>query len=291
VNRLWKQFFGAGLVRTMEDFGVQGEPPTHPELLDWLAVQFMADGWDVKKLQRRIVTSATYRQSSHVSPRLREVDPQNRLLARGPRFRLAAEEVRDMALAISGLLAPRLGGPSVYPYQPAGFYLDKSKDWAWPETAGPDLYRRGLYTFIRRTTPYPMLTTFDSPARGECVVNRPRTNTPLQALVTLNDPVFVEAARVFAQRILQEAGPDSDARLQFAFRTALARHPAPSELSILRQLYVSQLARYRADPAAAAALASQGKYPRPADLNVVELAAWTAVANTLLNLDETITRE
>ena len=291
VNRLWKQFFGEGLVRTMEDFGTRGELPTHPELLDWLATQFMRDGWNIKKLQRRIVTSETYRQSSAVTPALLERDPGNRLLARGTRFRLSAEEIRDTALAVSGLLATNIGGPSVHPYQPAGFYGDKSLDWSWPSVLGSELYRRGLYTFLRRTTPYPSFQTFDAPSRGECAVSRPRTNTPLQALVTMNDPVFVEASRVFAQRVMQEGGESLDDRLTIAFRKVVARPPSDDEVTLLRQLYQDRLGRYQADPTAALALVQHGKADRPEELKVDELAAWTSLGSLLLNLDETITRE
>jgi mono/diheme cytochrome c family protein len=291
VNRLWKQFFGEGLVRTMEDFGTRGELPTHPELIDWLATQFMRDSWDIKKLQRRIVTSATYRQSSAVTPQLLEHDPGNRLLARGSRFRLSAEEIRDSALAVSGLLATNIGGPSVHPYQPTGFYGDKSLDWSWPSLQGPQLYRRGLYTFLRRTTPYPSFQMFDAPSRGECAVSRPRTNTPLQALVTMNDPVFVEAARVFAQRVMQAEVDSLDDRLTIAFRSVVARPPSDNEGTLLRQLYQDRLDRYQADPTAALALVQHGKADRPDELKVDDLAAWTSLGSLLLNLDETITRE
>ena len=291
ANHLWKQFFGDGLVRTMGDYGLQGEPPAHPELLDWLAVEFVENGWNIKALQRRIVMSATYRQASTISAELAQRDPHNRLLARGARFRLSAEEIRDAALAISGLLSRKIGGPSVNPYQPAGYFDDKSPDWKWKLSAGEDLYRRGLYPFWRRPTMYPSFLIFDAPDRGQCSINRPRTNTPLQALVTLNDPVFVEAARVFAQRILAETRTDVESRLVFAFRRALARPPSADEFDVLRRLLHDRLERYQSDTQAATKLASHGMAPQQADVNLVELAAWTSVAQALLNLDETVTRE
>ncbi|MFN0196308.1 MAG: PSD1 and planctomycete cytochrome C domain-containing protein [Planctomycetaceae bacterium] len=294
VNRLWKQFFGIGLVRTAEDFGVRGDPPTHPELLDWLAVQMIEDGWDIKRMQRRILLSATYRQSSTVSRDLLERDPGNHLLARAARFRLTAEEIRDGALASAGLLTHHLGGPSVYPYQPDHFYRDKEDsegEWRWPLDPGPNLYRRGLYTFWRRTTLYPAYQMFDAPSRGECMVARARTNTPLQALVTMNDPTFVEAARVFGERIVKYGGPDTASRLTFAFRSAVARAPHERELAVLHTLYETELQRYRGDPEAAKSAATQGLAPAISDGDPVEIAAWAAVATAIMNLDETITRE
>ncbi|MEX1229897.1 MAG: PSD1 and planctomycete cytochrome C domain-containing protein [Planctomycetaceae bacterium] len=294
VNRLWKQFFGDGLVRTPEDFGVRGELPTHPELLDWLAVQMIEDDWDIQLMQRRIVLSATYRQSSTVGRELLERDPDNRLLARGSRFRLSAEEIRDGALAASGLLTRRLGGPSVYPYQAETYYSDKEDspgEWYWPVAPGPNLYRRGLYTFWRRTTPYPSYQVFDAPSRGECTVARATTNTPLQALVTMNDPTFVEAARVLGERIVEEGGRDTVDRLTFAFRTVLSRVPGAQEREILSELYAAEFDRYRTDPAAARSVVSHGFAPRISDGDPAEIAAWVAVATAILNLDEAITRE
>ena len=301
ANRLWKQCFGVGLVRTPEDFGVRGEPPTHPELLDWLAVEFSANSgsptsrpaWDIKALLRRIVMSATYRQSSAVTPRLREMDPTNRLWARGARFRLSAEEIRDAALAASGLLTRQIGGRSIYPYQPDHFYRDKEDDpgeWKWPLESGPDLYRRGLYTFLRRTTPYPAYQTFDAPSRGECTVARSRTNTPLQALVTMNDPVFVEAARVLAEQIALHPGDDA-ARVTFACRRVLSRPPTDRERQVLEDLFRTSREVYRRDDTAASAVSAHGSAPRQSQLVTREIAAWTAVATVLLNLDEAITRE
>ncbi len=301
VNRYWKQFFGTGLVKTLEDFGSQGEPPSHPELLDWLAMEFMSPTattssdappkpWDIKAICKLIVMSSAYRQSSNPQGRPTDVDPFNRLLSRGPRFRLSAEGIRDNALAISGLLNRTIGGKSVYPYQPADYYADKGR-WKWTESSGSDLYRRGLYTFWRRTTFYPSFQVFDAPTREYCTVDRPRTNTPLQALVTLNDPVYVEAARMLGERVLHEGGASVDERLVYAFRLCVARSPREPELAVLRRLYQQQRSRYETDRAAAAALASNGKAPRAASLPVSELAAWTAIGNVLLNLDETITRE
>jgi hypothetical protein len=301
VNRLWKQCFGAGLVRTPEDFGVRGEAPTHPELLDWLATEISGGGvdspaspaWDTKYLLREIVTSATYRQSSAVTPRLRELDPSNRILARGARFRLSAEEIRDASLTASGLLTRRIGGRSIYPYQPDHFYHDKEDDpgeWKWPLESGPELYRRGLYTFLRRTTPYPSYQTFDAPSRGECTVARSRTTTPLQALVTLNDPVFVESARVLGEAIATHQG-DHAARLIFAFRRVLSREPSTREMAVLEGLFKASRERYLSDGGAAATVTVHGKAPRQSSADPVDVAAWTAVASALLNLDEAITRE
>lgn len=291
VNRLWAQMFGTGLVKTIADFGTQGEFPSHPELLDWLATDFIDHDWNVKALLKKIALSATYRQSSAFGGKAPEVDPHNRLLSRSPRYRLAAEEVRDNALAVAGLLSPRLGGPSVMPYQPDGFYNGKYEAWKWQESPGNDLYRRGLYTFWRRTSLHPMFAIFDAPSREECTVFRARTNTPLQALVTLNDVTFVEAARVFAQRVLSEGPRDLDGRLTFAFRTAVARTPSAAEQTVLRRQYDRLHSRYQADAKSAAVLVAAGRFPPPQKLDPVEHATWTALANLLLNLDETITRE
>ncbi|NRB27611.1 MAG: DUF1553 domain-containing protein, partial [Roseibacillus sp.] len=289
VNRLWKQLFGTGLVKTLGDFGTQGERPSHPELLDWLAADFIEHGWDVKRLQRLMLTSATYRQSSVNRQRYRTRDPGNRLLSRAPRFRLSAEEVRDGALSISGLLNPTLGGPSVFPYQPANYLSSIGK--GWKESSGAALYRRGLYTFWRRTMLYPTFQIFDAPSREFCSVNRPRTNTPLQALVTLNDPSFVEAARLFGQRILSEGGNNDQDRLTFAFTLATSRPPQETELKVLSATLTEQREEFRVHPDRAAQLISNGKSTPAEGADPVELAAWTAVGNILLNLDETITRE
>ncbi len=296
VNRMWQTFFGVGLVKTVDDFGSQGEPPSHPELLDWLATEFMASGgrespgWDVKRLQRLIVTSATYRQSSRLTKELLQRDPDNRLLARGPRLRLPAEMVRDQALAASGLLVERLGGPSVRPYQPAGLIRELTGGDDYKQDHGPDLYRRGLYTFWKRTVAPPMMTTFDAALRETCVVRQTRTNTPLQALTLLNDVTFVEAARVLAQRVMREAATPEE-RLTRAFRLLTGRPPRPAELKVL----ADGLRRHREDFAkdldAARKLVGVGESPPDPALDVTELAAYTAVASLILNLDETITRE
>jgi hypothetical protein len=291
VNRYWAQLFGTGIVKTIGDFGAQGEYPSHPELLDWLAVDF-AGNWDVKATLKKITLSNTYQQSSVVTngPAGR-VDPHNRLLSRAPRFRLSAEEIRDCALAISGLLSSKIGGPSVMPYQPGDFYKGKNEGWPWASSKGDDQYRRGMYTFWRRTTLHPMFAIFDAPSREECSVARSRTNTPLQALVTLNDPTFVEAARVFAEKVLKDAPSDADARLTFAFRTAIARAPSAAELRLLKDHYEKNLTRYQVNKDAAAKLVAVGMSPRPANLDIADHAAWTSVCNILLNLDEAITRE
>jgi hypothetical protein len=299
VNRYWKLVFGAGLVRTPEDFGTRGEPPAHPELLDWLAVEFRTarpgqTAWDVKRLLKMLVTSSTYRQTSRVSPAEYQRDPDNRLLGRAARYRLAAEEIRDAALAASGLLCRNVGGRSVYPYQPEHLYRDKEDsvgELRWPTEQGPDLYRRGLYTFIRRTIPYPAFQTFDMSGRGECTVARPRTNTPLQALVTLNNPVFVEAARVVAERVVEQPAAAEGDRLGHLSRRILGRDLEPPEQALLLQLYREQRERFRARPAEAAEFAAQGAAPVRAELDRVEVAAWGTVASALFNSDEAITRE
>ncbi len=298
VNRFWKNFMGTGIVKTVSDFGAQGEWPSHPELLDWLATEFTSSGWDVKRMARLIVTSATYRQSAKVTPELQERDPDNRLYARGPRFRLSAEEIRDTALAVSGLLNPQIGGPSVSPYQPAGLWeeLSSRKDsgnWTaqrYEPSHGGDLYRRSLYTFWKRTCPPPQLQTFDAPDRETCTVNRERTNTPLQALVLLNDPTYVESARILAERMMTQGGATPAERIRFAFRLATARPPTARELTMLTELFEKQQTRYRADRAAAAKLLANGEAKRNDNLDPAELAAWTNVASTILNLDETVTK-
>jgi len=289
VNRLWQQCFGEGLVRTVNDFGLQGEPPTHPELLDWLALRFVRSGWDVKALVKLMVTSATWRQSSALSADLRNRDPENRLLARGPRYRLSAETIRDQALAVSGLLSERLGGPSVRPYQPAGLWEAVSYDGelTYEPSKGGDLWRRSLYTFWKRQSPPPALLAFDGPTRETCVVRRARTNTPLQALVLLNDDTYVEAGRALAAMALRQAGSD-DSRLAFAFGRVLARAPADNELAVLRRLLDQQRRRLSGDAAAGMALVSVGESPAGRSLEPAELAAWTVTMHALLNLDETL---
>jgi hypothetical protein len=292
VNRLWAQMFGTGLVKTIGDFGTQGEYPSHAELLDWLATEFVQNGWNVKDILKKIALSSTYRQSSVLTPGAAlKVDPHNRLLSRAPRFRLSAEEIRDSALAIAGLLSNKIGGPSVMPYQPADFYKGKNEGWPWSPSTGDDQYRRGMYTFWRRTTLHPMFAIFDAPSREECSVARSRTNTPLQALVTLNDPTFMEAARVFAQKVLQEAPGGVHDRLTFAFQTALARAPSAAEMRALRARYERTLVHYRTHKNAALKLFQVGAYPRPERLDVAEHAAWTSVCNIILNLDEMVMRE
>jgi len=291
VNRFWKLLFGHGLVRSMDDFGSQGQVPSHPELLDWLAVEFVESGWDVKHMMKLVAMSAAYRQSSAADEALRKGDPLNDLFARQGRFRLPAEMVRDNALAISGLLVPRIGGPSAKPYQPAGYWshlnFPKRK---YQHDKGENQYRRGLYTYWCRTFLHPSLLAFDAPSREECAVERPRSNTPLQALTLLNDPTYVEAARVFAERIMREGGEDVSARLQFAFNEALARRATGQEVQVLIDVYRKHLEQYTADPKAAAAVQSVGLSPQAKDLDPVELAAWTSIARVILNLHETITR-
>ncbi len=287
VNRYWEQLFGVGLVENSEDYGIRGKPPAHPELLDWLATEFVALKWDSKKLLRLIATSATYRQSSRVTPALVERDPDNRLLARGPRFRSAAEVIRDQALFVSGLLSPKMGGPPVRPPRPK-LKLNAAFGGAtdWETSPGEDKVRRALYTFWRRTTPYPSMVTFDAPGRNVCSVNRPRTNTPLQALVTLNDPVYVEAAQALARRMVREGGPGVSDRARYGFRLCLARPPRPEELRRLTELYERARAKYAASPKEAAQLATQPIGPLPPGMDPVEVAAWTVVGNVMLNLDE-----
>ncbi|MBI3849584.1 MAG: DUF1553 domain-containing protein [Verrucomicrobia bacterium] len=294
VNRFWELHFGTGLVKTMEDFGSQGERPSHPELLDWLATEFIRLGWDMKALHKLIVTSAAYRQSSRVDARKLELDPFNRLLSRGPRFRMEAEMIRDSALAISGLLNQRIGGPSVFPFQPPGLWTEiGNKDYGigdWVVSQGDELYRRGIYTFWRRSIPYPAFVGFDAPSRQQCTAHRARSNTPLQALTTLNDPSFFEAARALAQRLINEGGSDVGARVTYGFRLCLSRSPTAKERTRLCTLLEQQLANFKADSKAAETLAKYGHAPVPAGLDASELAAWTIVANVLLNLDETITK-
>jgi hypothetical protein len=298
VNRYWQMYFGTGLVKTAEDFGTQGERPSHPELLDWLATEFVGTGWDVKAMQRLIVTSTAYRQSARVTPDLLARDPENRLLARASRLRLPAEFIRDQALAISGLLNGEIGGKSVSPYQPPGIWEELAyradfKNWTaqvYVQDHGKDLYRRGMYTFWKRTAPPPTLVTFDAPDRETCTVRRARTNTPLQALILMNDPTYVEAARKLAERVMTECGTTPEERIAYAFLLATARRPSAAETAVLRRVYDGQLAAYRKDAAAARKLLSVGESPRRDNLDVAELAAWTAVASVILNLDETVTR-
>jgi hypothetical protein len=294
VNRVWQQMFGTGLVKTSFDLGTQGEPPSHPALLDWLAVSFREGGWDVKGLVRLLVTSATFRQSSRVTPELLRRDPDNRLYARGPRFRLDAEQVRDNALFVSGLIDLTMGGRGVRPYQPPNIWepvaFTGSNTRFYKADTGSALYRRSLYVFLKRTAPPPFLTNFDAPARETFCTRRERGNTPLQALQLMNDVQHVEAARALASRVLAEAGPAPQDRLAWAFRVVLARRPEPDELAVLADELLAHLSRFARDPASAKRLVTVGdSKPRPG-LPETELAAYTLVANTLLNLDETLTR-
>jgi hypothetical protein len=291
VNRYWQTYFGTGLVKTAGDFGSQGEWPSHPELLDLLATEFMDSGWDVKAMQRLIVTSTAYRQSSKVTPALLAADPDNRLLARGPRFRLPAEAVRDQALAASGLLVERVGGASVKPYQPPGLWKELTGTEDYVPDHGEKLYRRSLYTFWKRTVAPPALVTFDAAGRETCVVRQTRTNTPLQALNLMNDVTFVEASRLLAQRAMKEGGTTLEERLTFAFRLATARRPMAAELQVLVGGLRHHQEAYRKDREAARKLVSVGEFPRDERLDISELAAYTAIAGLILNLDEVVTKE
>ncbi len=290
VNRVWAQLFGTGLVETQEDFGSQGLPPSHPELLDWLAVDFMDRGWSFKRLCKTIVMSRTYQQSSTVSAELRKRDRFNRLLARGPRFRLEAEIIRDTTLAATGLLSSRRLGPSVMPYQPEGIWKSTYSTDKWETSPGEDRHRRGLYTFIKRTSPYPAMTTFDAPSRELCTVRRISTNTPLQALVTLNDQVYIEAAQHLARRMIAEGGGALEARVAYALERTLLRPAQPREIRVLAELYQKRLQHYRAAPDEAGKFATDPLGAAPEGADVAELAALTAVCNVILNLDEFLTR-
>jgi hypothetical protein len=333
VNRYWQSYFGNGIVRTAENFGTQGERPTHPELLDWLATEFVnptyrpetcgsvgvsgygsktqspphsttptpshsetpLQPWDVKRMQRLIVTSATYRQASRVTPQLEELDPENMLYARGPRVRLQAEFIRDQALAVSGLLVDKIGGPPVKPYQPKGLWDEISfgggfSAQTYEQDHGEALYRRSMYTFWKRTCPPPSLQTFDAPEREFCIVRRSVSNTPLQALVLMNDPTYVEAARKLAERLLTEIAASPEDRIVYAYRLLLARMPRREERDVLLGIHDRELEKFRKDPAAAKKLLSVGESPHNEKVDQAELAAWTTVASTLLNMDEVITK-
>jgi hypothetical protein len=300
VNRIWQAYFGTGLVATAEDLGSQGEPASHPELLDWLAVELMDHNWSLKHIQRLIVSSATYRQSSHVTPQLVERDPANRLLARGPRYRVDAENVRDVALAASGLLNPTIGGPSVFPpapeflFQPPASYGPKT----WIMDTGPDRYRRALYTFRFRSVPYPMLQAFDAPIGETACARRSRSNTPLQALTTLNEPLFVECARALALKLLADGGTTDEQRIAYAVRRCLSRDPKQDEQRVLSDFLDRQKARFKRDGADPwPLLASDGNAKQklvaalPVSTTPGDLAAWTTVARVILILDATITKE
>jgi hypothetical protein len=302
INRLWQQFFGLGLVKTSEDFGSQGEPPSHPLLLDWLSAEFMAPqqpgaqhAWDVKHLTKQIVMSATYRQSAVVTPELLERDPENRLLSRGPRFRLDAETLRDQALFVSGLLHEEVGGPSVKPPQPKGLwnavgYTDSNTANFSADKGHEAVHRRTLYTFIKRTSPPPQMSTFDGPSRESCVVRRERSNSPMQALLLMNDPQYVECARGLAERVLREASQSEQKQAEFILRQCVLRQPTEQEVQGILDDYHAFLAEFTADPEAAKSLVQVGENPPAEDLDPVQLAAWTMVSNLALNLDEFINK-
>jgi hypothetical protein len=282
VNRTWQQLFGRGLVRTPEDFGSQGEPPTHPELLDWLARDFVDHGWDVKRLIKQIVMSATYQQDSRTTREALAADPENRWLARSPTYRLPAEMLRDNALEVSGLAVHRLGGPPVKPYEVEASFKPAKRD------RGDGLYRRSVYTYWKRTGPAPVMMSLDASKRDVCRVRRERTSSPLQALVMLNGPQFVEAARVLSQRLLAEHGADDAAVLDEMFRLLTSRRAAAAERQLLLELYQRQRQRYAADPAGARQLAAAGDAPSAEGLDLSRLAAATVVASTLLNYDQCV---
>ncbi len=292
ANRHWEQLFGVGLVTTSEDFGTQGALPSHPRLLDWLAVEFCENGWSMKQLCKTIVMSAAYRQSSEISPEKLAQDPANQLISRGARFRLSAEQIRDYALASSGLLSKKLGGPSVRPPQPNSGLLaafGESLDWA-PSTE-EDRYRRGLYTLIRRVSPYPSLMALGATGRTTCTIRRVRTNTPVGAFVTLNDPVFIEAAQALARKTIATSQESLQDRMTFAFRSVLARKPSTSEIASLTELFTSTLDHYRSEQEAAKQMATVPLGPSPEKIDLAELASWTVVGNVLLNLDESLTKD
>jgi len=288
VNRYWQKYFGIGLVKTSEDFGLQGEAPSHPDLLDWLATEFVQSGWDVAAMQKLIVTSATYRQEAKHTSVLRQRDPENRLLARGPRVRLPGPVIRDQALFLSGLLAEKIGGPSVSPYQPANLWIEMSMGMKYKLGKGDDLYRRSLYTIWKRTVNPPSMAVLDAADRESCWVGVKRTNTPLQALTLLNETSFVEAARHLAERMMREGG---ESPIDFAFRSATSRMPSFRERTILTKALDEYRATYTSQPKEAAKLIAAGASLVPEDLDAVELAAYTALANIILNLDEVITKE
>lgn len=288
VNHFWETIFGHGIVETSEDFGTQGDPPSHPELLDWLATEFMKNNWSMKQIQRLMVTSATYRQSSKESAESAAHDPYNKLYARGPRFRVEAEMVHDVALSMSGLLSEKMYGPSVFPYQPDGVWDIPYSSEKWIESSGEDRYRRALYTFIRRSAPYPSLVTYDAPSREFCTVRRVRTNTPLQALTSLNDPFFFEAARTMAKRMMREGGTTTADRAVYGFRLAVSRAPSQAEVDRLKAFYLKQLQEYSHDPKAAERTVGT---QTSSSGDTQEWAAWTMVANVVMNMDETISKE
>ena len=291
INRLWKQFFGAGLTKPLDDFGAQGEAPRNPELLDWLACEFMQSGWDVKHMVRVLVNTATYRQSSVLSAEARAIDPENREFSAQGRWRMDAELIRDNALAVAGLLVPTIGGPSVKPYQPEGYWENLNfPQRTWEQSNGADQHRRGLYTWWQRSFLHPSMIAFDAPSREECVAERNRSNIPQQALVLLNDPTYVEAARAFAARILEHGGKEVSERLDWAWRQVLDRAPRKDEADTATALLQGNVEEYRKDPQAADSLLKVGLVAVPEKLDHSELAAWTSVARVVLNLHETVTR-
>ena len=291
VNRFWQMYFGTGIVKTADDFGSQGEAPSHPELLDWLATEFIRTGWDVKQLQKTIVTSATYRQTSKASPELEQRDPENRLLARASRFRLPAELVRDQALASAGLLVEQVGGPSVKPYQPEGLWADLTEGGKYVQDHGEKLYRRTVYTFWKRTILAPMLANFDAPSRESCIILRSVTNSPLQALDLMNDVTYLEAARMLAERVMREGGSAPADRISLAFLLATARRPGAKETDVLLSAYQAGLDHFQTKAGAAEEYLKQGEHPRDPKLELKQLAAYTTVTSLIMNLDETVTRE
>lgn len=292
VNRIWKTLFGTGIVNTAEEFGVQGEWPSHPDLLDWLAVDFKQNGWDVKRIVKMMMMSDTYRQSSRSTAKQLETDPQNRLLSRGPRFRLQGEFVRDQALALSGLLVPTIGGPGVKPYQPDGLWNEVSlnKGLRFKQDHGEKLYRRSMYIYWKRSAPHPVMTLFDAPSREKCSVRRNTTNTPLQALVLMNDPQFLEASRFLAERILKDGGSTQDDQLGFAYRTVTGRKPNAKAMDVMRTALQNEVVQFAKDKARAEKLLSIGEKERDESLDAVQHAAWTMLSSMLLNLDATVTR-
>lgn len=291
VNRFWGQIFGSGIVETQEDFGTQGTPPVDQPLLDWMAVDFMSHGWDIKALLRTILTSATYLQSSRVSPELLEKDPRDRLLTRGPRLRLEAELVRDQALALGGLLSGKMFGPSVYPPQPDGMWQAAfNGERTYPTSSGEDAHRRGIYTFWRRTTPYPSMAAFDAPSREVCTLRRIQTSTPLQAFVMLNDPVYVECAQGLARRMMREGGDTPESRAAYGVKLCLCRPATQTQIADLVDLYRGELTRYQADRTAAMKSATEPIGPLPPGIDATDAAAWTVVANVILNLDGVLSK-
>jgi hypothetical protein len=296
LNRIWQTYFGVGIVATPEDLGKQSEAASHPELLDWLSVELMEGGWRLKRIHRLIVGSASYRQSSKVTQELFARDPNNRLLARGPRFRVEAEIVRDIALSASGLLNPKVGGPSVFAPAPEFLFLPPVSygTKVWNEEKGENRYRRAIYTFRYRSVPFPALQVFDAPGGDVSCVRRTRSNTPLQALTTLNEPLFIEASRALALKTLKEGGSNDEARMVFAFRRVLSRKPSSLEIAELRGLLERQKSRFIAgelNPWNLATNDPNKPFPLPKGVRIEDVAAWTGVSRVLLNLDETITKE